>query len=107
AVEAASTAPPAQAMPGGPAGHPGHGGTTASGLARRIRGRNMPATQPHRITRGGDPPVGALPSGQLHSPTDVYGFLTSFTSGVQRGLDEAQRRALDEAQRRAGRPDGA
>ena len=62
----AEAGPPAGAESGG------QPGTTPSGLARRERG-GEPASEPPA----------------QHSPDDVYGFLTSFTSGVQRGLDDA------------------
>jgi signal transduction histidine kinase len=93
---------------------------TPSGLARRVRGAQLPNTQPLSLRRGGEhPPVGggdyrrsdrgAAQQGpsrwtgdgngnghvdprQPHdqsSARDVYSFLTSFTAGVQRGLDEA------------------
>ncbi len=93
---------------------------TPSGLARRVRGAQLPTTQPLSLRRSGEhPPVGdgdhrpgdrgaahQGPSqwngdgnGNGHvgpreqddhsSARDVYSFLTSFTAGVQRGLDEA------------------
>ncbi|HEY8527129.1 MAG TPA: ATP-binding protein, partial [Acidimicrobiales bacterium] len=70
-----------------PAGGDGGAGTTASGLTRRVKGTNLPDTDPltvRRRERAAEAP--ASPP----SPDDVYGFLTNFTSGVQRGLDEAQ-----------------
>jgi hypothetical protein len=57
---------------------------------------NMPDTDPlavRRRDRAGT--AGPTPASQ-HSPDDVYGFLTSFTSGVQRGLDEAHTRRRDD-----------
>jgi hypothetical protein len=57
--------------------------------------------QVHRAGVGADgpPPAGSAPRRQApatsdgrRSPDDVYSFLTSFTAGVQRGLDEAQPR---------------
>jgi hypothetical protein len=64
----------------------------------------MPSTDPRLVRRarvGGDgpPPAGPAPrrrvpaaSDARRSPDDVYSFLTSFTAGVQRGLDETQPR---------------
>jgi signal transduction histidine kinase len=65
---------------------PAASATTESGLARRVRGAQLPTADPRAIQRGGDPETG---SGVPASADDVYGFLTSFTSGVQRGLDDA------------------
>jgi hypothetical protein len=78
---------------------------TAAGLARRVRGAQMPTTSPHQVRRTGPQP--AAPSGargpQLQPPPAlrgspaspsadaVYSFLTSFSAGVQRGLDESRR----------------
>jgi signal transduction histidine kinase len=122
----------------GPAGPPpgeAAGGATSSGLARRVRGAQLPATQPLNLRRRqdhpSDPPAGyrqhdhddsrghTLGNGNTNGQTNglangrdrgrgpvgppgsgdrassaadsVYGFLTSFTQGVQRGLDEARR----------------
>lgn len=60
-------------------------------MARRQRGTNMPDPDPLVVRRREPTPAPAQ-----HSPTDVYGFLTSFTSGVQRGLDEAHHPDPDE-----------
>jgi hypothetical protein len=135
--------------------HSGHAGTTpdhtASGLARRVRGAQLPQTQPLGLRRNAEPaggggapgapglagapgPVasagpatddgrapaasgrasqplaepadnrhhaaarddGAAADGvtssdaQTRSAKDVYSFLSSFSAGVQRGLDEAR-----------------
>jgi hypothetical protein len=67
----------------------------------------MPTTQPLSLRRGDraraeQPPApspGPAPSGPPaappqpggNGPSDVYGFLSNFTAGVQRGLDEARR----------------
>jgi hypothetical protein len=71
-------------------------------LARRVRGAQLPSTDPMSVRRawdGGDgPPAAGRPPAQpapaapdgRRSPDDVYSFLTSFTAGVQRGLDETQ-----------------
>ena len=110
-------------------------GATASGLARRVRGAQLPATQPLNLRRRqehpSDPPAGyrlddhddaighTLGNGNTNGHTNglanghdrdrapassaangdhdnsaansVYGFLTSFTQGVQRGLEETRR----------------
>jgi anti-sigma regulatory factor (Ser/Thr protein kinase) len=113
--------PGAPAGPGG-APDPGTGGATQGGLARRVRGAQMPATEPLSLRRGtgggqrqgpGGPsstPFAASPpssgdrsrSGRSSAPEvpasngdhraadEVYGFLSSFTAGVQRGLDESR-----------------
>jgi histidine kinase/DNA gyrase B/HSP90-like ATPase len=88
-------------------------GTTASGLTRRTPGAHLPTTEPLLIRRddraglathgpdqdtrqhmgAGDPPGCITPDnpvGDHSSAQDVYGFLTNFTAGVQRGLDEAR-----------------
>ncbi|HEX6421465.1 MAG TPA: nitrate- and nitrite sensing domain-containing protein [Acidimicrobiales bacterium] len=120
---------------GPPAGAPGTSGATASGLARRVRGAQLPVTEPMHLRRTQEPPsgggagyrrdrqgnanghmlgygnTGGHTNGQGHSRSNgradgtggtgdhdesstarsVYGFLTSFTQGVQRGLEEARR----------------
>jgi signal transduction histidine kinase len=70
--------------------------TTSSGLARRVRGKHMPDTDPLTVRRRdrGDEPASEPPA--QHSPDDVYGFLTNFTSGVQRGLDDAHAPGRDD-----------
>jgi hypothetical protein len=122
------------AAPGSPP-DPSAGGTTQGGLTRRVRGAQMPSTQPLSLRRsgaaagpqpgraagqpqpgavgqpgsGGPPGHGVPPPAAGPAPgaalgrrrssgergeapaSDVYGFLSSFTSGVQRGLDEARR----------------
>ena len=119
-----------------PHGHPDatDPAATPGGLARRVRGAQLPTTQPLNVRRrqetqsagpGGyrrddqhdangqmlgnastnghanGPMTGrtsALDNGRHSSGADessaaqsVYGFLTSFTQGVQRGLEEARR----------------
>jgi len=107
---------------------------TASGLARRVRGAQLPTTQPLNLRRRQEPPSGGAAgyrrddndnangltlgngstdgyaNGHANGATpgpiadpgtngveessaakSVYGFLTSFTQGVQRGLEEVQR----------------
>jgi hypothetical protein len=97
-------------------------GPTESGLARRVRGAQLPSTEPLSLRRSADhppangggygrddrganghDPVGRTRPGngnghggadKRHDDSaakDVYSFLTSFTAGVQRGLDEAGR----------------
>jgi hypothetical protein len=78
---------------------PGPDGATSGGLTRRVRGAQMPTTSPHAVRRAPTGP--AAPSGQPTGPLRppqappsadaVYSFLTSFTAGIQRGLDETRR----------------
>jgi signal transduction histidine kinase len=97
---------------------PTGGSRTASGLTRRVRGAQLPTGEPLSLRRTADdartgPGPGAghgqgpgprrsngesgnghAGAGARHddsSARDVYSFLTSFTAGVQRGLDEAKR----------------
>jgi signal transduction histidine kinase len=108
--------------PSGPPLDPGSGGTTTSGLARRVRGAQLPTTQPLSLRRAGAqaaeparpapangpaaaplarapaqppahapaPPPPARKTGPEGAAKDVYSFLSNFTAGVQRGLDEAR-----------------
>ena len=91
--------------PDGPTGPAPAGGTEAGPpLTRRVRGAQMPTTSPrsmHRTTGehpaapGGpaaQPPDRGQPPRQTRSADDVYSFLTNFTAGVQRGLDDSQAR---------------
>jgi hypothetical protein len=93
---------------------------TASGLTRRVRGAQLPTPEPLSLRRTADDPRagdgaagyghvrglrprggngngrgnGHAAAGARHddsSARDVYSFLTSFTAGVQRGLDEVKR----------------
>jgi signal transduction histidine kinase len=83
------------------------GGTTTGGLTRRVRGAQLPNANPVSLRRADTPPPAgpappAAPAGpgtsgrsartpqQKQSADAVYSFLTSFTAGVQRGLDEAR-----------------
>jgi hypothetical protein len=93
---------------------------TAGGLTRRVRGAQLPNSEPLSLRRtvenpgmgdgasagyghapgprrrDGDNGNGHADAGARHddsSARDVYSFLTSFTAGVQRGLDEAKRHA--------------
>jgi signal transduction histidine kinase len=81
-----------------PAQGPAGDSTTSAGLTRRVRGAQLPNTQPVRMHRGPEP--GAAPAQPGAAPRvrtpeqrrradDVYSFLSSFTAGVQRGLDDA------------------
>ena len=89
--------------PNGPTGPVPAGGTDAGPpLTRRVRGAQMPTTNPmslrrmtgeHPVAPGGptaQPPDRAQPPRQTRSADDVYSFLTSFTAGVQRGLDDSR-----------------
>jgi signal transduction histidine kinase len=111
--------PPGNNGPGAPQApvqpplDPSSGGTTPSGLARRVRGAQLPMTQPLSLRRSsehagsasrdygrddhgaasgnGDAVGGDAANGDSGPAKDVYSFLSSFTAGVQRGLDEARR----------------
>jgi hypothetical protein len=61
--------------------------TTDPTLVRRARLADD-GPQPARSAPPQSPPV----TDGRRSPDDVYSFLTSFTAGVQRGLDEAKPR---------------
>ena len=92
-----------------PPADPGSGGTTPGGLARRVRGAQLPTAQPLSLRRGTGEPApapaagygrgdrgaragnGDVAGGDGGPAKDVYSFLSSFTAGVQRGLDEARR----------------
>jgi Histidine kinase-, DNA gyrase B-, and HSP90-like ATPase len=109
--DAGRRGPQAGAEPTGPAS-PASSGPP---LTRRVRGAQMPNANPlslHRTT--GEHQVGpgtpdappvtpgrAVPSADPHrgerprSADDVYSFLTSFTAGVRKGLDDAQSRDRD------------
>ena len=78
--------------------------TTAGGLTRRVRGAQMPTTEPLLMRRPAaeDAPAASPPPAtgrvapertpeQRRAADDVYSFLTSFSAGVQRGLDESAR----------------
>ena len=96
AAAPASTGPgrrvPATGVGGSP--RPAYGGaTTAGGLTRRVRGAQIPASDPLLVSRGPTRIVGGDgdEDGEQSGPTqDVYSFLSGFTAGVQRGLDEAR-----------------
>ena len=101
--------PPAQRPPtavprtGGPTGPAPAGGTEAGPpLTRRVRGAQMPTTDPTSVRRqtgehpatpggpAGQPPDPGRQPRQTRSADDVYSFLTNFTAGVQRGLDDSR-----------------
>jgi hypothetical protein len=78
-----------------PGAEPAGSGTTPSGLVRRVKGAQMPAAQPLSLRRSDQaasapPPAAAAQGGDDGAARDVYGFLSSFSSGVQRGLDESR-----------------
>jgi signal transduction histidine kinase len=106
-------APPPHATP---TTHASRGEHTASGLARRVAGAQMPQTQPTAIRNRQQPPppapipdrrggndgrgaprdVTSTDAKDGRSAKDVYSFLSSFSAGVQRGLDEARNPATSE-----------
>jgi hypothetical protein len=106
--QAAPRPPSAPAAPRPPADAEAAGGATTSGLARRVRGAQLPTAEPVRLRRGGGSPAappartGGRPSSQPSRPPrrddrprsadDVYSFLSSFSAGVRRGLDESSSR---------------
>jgi hypothetical protein len=65
-------------------------------LARRVQGAQLPSTEPLAVRRTGREAASAPGSAVQPPPevrrtaNDVYSLLTSFTAGVQRGLDEAK-----------------
>ncbi|HZM30770.1 MAG TPA: hypothetical protein VFB77_09800, partial [Acidimicrobiales bacterium] len=88
---------------------PDAGGVTSSGLTRRVRGAQLPNPEPLLLRRSGadagagsrtdigtgnGAPAPERTPEQRRQANDVYGFLTSFTAGVRRGLQEqpAERR---------------
>jgi len=101
----------------------GGGAATSGGLTRRVRGAQLPTTQPLQLRRSSGqapasppspgpatpppslPPTPRSPVAPPGAPTpptpgrqradDVYSFLSSFSAGVQRGLDEAEQAAAD------------
>jgi hypothetical protein len=93
--------PPADAWRSSPVNTPlpprGPGGIPpAQPLARRVRGAQMPSTEPLAVRRTGGEAAPASgwavqpPPEVRRTANDVYSLLTSFTAGVQRGLDEAK-----------------
>src|SRR5215207_2847914 len=77
--------------PRGPGSNP-----AAQPLARRVQGAQLPSTEPLAVRRTGREAASAPGSAVQPPPevrrtaNDVYSLLTSFTAGVQRGLDEAK-----------------
>jgi signal transduction histidine kinase len=73
-------------------------------LARRDPGAHMPATEPLGVRHTppasaphdpDQPPPWVPPADQArHAAADVYTFLSSFTAGIQRGLDDARDRRM-------------
>jgi hypothetical protein len=63
-----------------------HVATTDGGLARRTPGAQIPATEPRPLRRG----TASRRTEPASAAQDVYGFLTDFAAGRQRGLDEAR-----------------
>jgi hypothetical protein len=102
--------PPGAPGPDGPPGPvpPAPAPNSGPPLTRRVRGAQMPTTNPFSVPRTtGEHPAAAVAPGapapppgepvaepprQTRSADDVYSFLTSFTAGVQRGLDDTQPR---------------
>ncbi len=72
-------------------------GTGRPSLAGRGgRSPGAPAAPPSPATSA-EPPE---PNGDHRAADEVYGFLSSFTAGVQKGLDESKRDDGDERERR-------
>ncbi len=76
--------------------------TPPDALARRVPGAQLPHAQVISLRGGGPAPAPAprpavdprpTPAGGASKATDVQTLLSSFTSGVQRGLEEARLRA--------------
>jgi hypothetical protein len=78
----------------------GRGDADRQGAGRGGRGPGAgspgPASPPSSSS-GAEPPE---PNGDHRAADEVYGFLSSFTAGVQRGLDESNRDDGDERERR-------
>ncbi|MFP3901235.1 MAG: hypothetical protein ACLFXM_10290, partial [Acidimicrobiia bacterium] len=103
-------APPPPSGPGVPS--PPGGPSPGTPLQRRVRGAQMPRTQVVRRGSGGERPASPASPGHpggapaspgppsqpppprrsrdevVRSADEVYGFLSSFSAGVQRGLDD-------------------
>ena len=76
--------------------------TPPDALARRVPGAQLPHAQVISLRGGGPAPAPAprpavdprpTPPGGASKATDVQTLLSSFTAGVQRGLEEARLRA--------------
>jgi signal transduction histidine kinase len=99
----ASTPAPPDWEPPGPVSprvaEPPTADTTSGGLTRRVQGAQLPTTEPRRVRRptaetptvltGNGRGTAGRPAEQRQSADDVYSFLTNFTAGVQRGLDDS------------------
>ena len=83
---------PPRGTPTTPRRSPDSGGTTAAGLARRVRGANLPTARPLGLRRSS----GNLEQGPPTPADDVYSFLSNFQAGVQRGLDAARNENPDD-----------
>jgi hypothetical protein len=73
--------------------------TTEPLTLRRGGGRQGPASRETASSRPAPRPPRAEvpePNGDHRAADEVYGFLSSFSAGVQRGLDEARRRDPDD-----------
>jgi signal transduction histidine kinase len=90
-----------------PGAGPGESAPTSGGLPRRVRGAQLPNVDPLTLRRSSQPPAAPAaptapaapapaapptPRGSQETPSAdaVYSFLTNFTAGVQRGLDETR-----------------
>jgi hypothetical protein len=73
---------------------------TSGGLTRRVRGAQLPTTNPLAVRRNASeslagmaapmPPMPVRTPPPARSADAVYSFLTNFSAGVQRGLDETR-----------------
>jgi signal transduction histidine kinase len=105
---AAPSPPPPLQSRRAPADQPGPvpgGDMTSGGLARRVRGAQLPTTEPVRMRRSAEPPAPrptaastppARTPEQRRKADDVYSFLSNFTAGVQRGIEEATPQGPDD-----------
>jgi signal transduction histidine kinase len=106
---AAPPVPPAPRVSPPTGRDPTGSGTTPGGLTRRVRGAQLPPSHLRPLHPGDRrpspapaPPASRSPAPALVVPVagaddpearaarDVYSFLTNFSAGVQRGLDEAR-----------------
>jgi hypothetical protein len=63
-------------------------GPAAPGLTRRVRGAQLPPTSPVPLRRDVAPAPPNGPRQHVQMADDVYRFLSDFTAGVRRGLDD-------------------
>jgi hypothetical protein len=61
------------------------GGATDGGLIRRVRGAQLPSANPVAARR-----ARAAEAAPAQSADVVYSFLSDFTAGVRRGLDDSR-----------------